>query len=80
MYWMNETTGEMARIVNNYFKDIALDEEDLNMLKKYIIQWIDRIPFEEKPTNYKVVIEGLSQEDLSFYIMNTLVPKGIDPF
>jgi len=48
LFWMNETTGEMKNIVLKFFEDIKLSPEELEILKKYIIQWIEGTIFQTR--------------------------------
>lgn len=39
-YWMNETSGELARVVRHYLADDDLSHDDLILMRAYLRQWI----------------------------------------
>ena len=49
LFWMNETSGKMKRIVLRFFEDLDLSPEELKILKMYIIQWIEGTIFQTRP-------------------------------
>jgi hypothetical protein len=41
LFWQNEISGEMKRIVLKYFsKEEKINEYELKILKEYIVQWV----------------------------------------
>jgi hypothetical protein len=42
-YWMNETSGYLARAMRGFiaFPALEMPAEDLGLIRDYIIQWID---------------------------------------
>jgi len=78
LYWQNEYTGRMKEIVMKYFNNTLLNPEELDILKAYIIQWVNGCP--AKPGNYTYIITHMNQSQLRKYVVEVLLPYGIDPF
>ena len=77
LYWKNETTGTMKIILNKFFTDTLLSSEELEILKRYTIQFIDAMLV--KPRHYQFKIANMNQSDLIHYF-HELTKMGIDPF
>lgn len=88
LFWMNEQTGQMKKIVMDFMNKLPLSENALARLKWYIIQWIEGNSYQVKvmggipaiPPNYKMNIEQANQNMLSEYVFGELLDYGIDPF
>ncbi len=77
LFHMNETSGEMTRIVKGFLDGNVLDLVDLNTLRFYVYRWVVAMP--RKPCFYKN-IPAMSQEELMSYYHDVLLELGIDPF
>lgn len=75
---MHEKTGKMKQIVLDFLNDKKLSQDDLNILKKYIIQWIQATSI-TSPPNYEARIKQFNEEQLHEFILE-LLDYGIDPF
>lgn len=96
LFWMNEASGRMKQIVQDFFNKKLLKPTDLRILKNYIIQWVDntvksiRHLVSEKefkdylkngvPPDYQKKIGELNQDQLMNYIVEELLKYGLDPF
>ena len=95
LFWMNETSGRMRKIIELFLNDKPMNSEDLGILKAYIIQYIDGTKESMKsffsaekyqeylkvgvPSDYKEKIKKMNQKELSEYLVNELLSYGIDP-
>jgi hypothetical protein len=78
LYWMHEQSGRMKEIIRKFLKPEPLNEWELEILRWYVKQWTEAMPF--KPKDYGLILI-LPEKDLRKYIANVLVEKhGIDPF
>ncbi len=78
VFWMNEASGQMKEIVMKFIRSEKLDEAQLETLKWYMIQWIEKAAF-HRPIGYRDIINVSTQEELSKYV-GVLLDYGIDPF
>ena len=78
LFWMNEQSGQMKEIVMNFLQDIELSKIQLEVLKNYIIQWIEKATI-TRPPDYHLIIMNSNQKELNDYI-GVLLDYGIDPF
>lgn len=95
-FWMDEISGKMKEIVMKFLEDKNLDSYELQILKDYLIQWIDKTIDNVKyllsgeqlrkymeegvPPNYKDKINNMNQYQIKNYIVKELLDYGIDPF
>ncbi len=96
LFWMNEVSGQMEMIVKKFFNKKKLNPSELNVLKGYIIQWVERTVNNMKylvsetefqhylktgvPKDYKKKIEELDQNKIMNYVTEELLNYGFDPF
>jgi hypothetical protein len=77
VYWQNEISGRMARIVYAYFRGGELPHNDLIVLRRYVIQWVDRM---EVPRFVRARVEcSYTTADLRA-ACRELLDYGVDPF
>lgn len=78
VYWMHETSGKMKQIVFKFMTGAPLYEEELEIMKWYIFQWVDALPV--KPQGFsRELIFGMTGEMLRDYVKGPLMDLGIDP-
>lgn len=96
LFWMNEVSGSMERIVKKFFNKEKLNPSELNILKGYMIQWVEKTVNNMKflvtetefqhyletgvPKDYKKKIQELNQKEIMDYIETDLLEYGFDPF
>ena len=80
-YWANEVTGRMKEIVLKFFQAQKLEDEEIKILKSYIMEWMNDSLI---PINKRVVLEDeLKSITDSIKLMefnHNLLDYGIDPF
>ena len=80
LYWMNEQTGRMREIVMKFFsKDKGVTEEELEVLKWYVEQWVDAMP--NQPPNWRERLAACTtKKALQEFNWMLVRDYGIDPF
>ncbi len=76
LFWMHEQSGMMKEIIMNFLQDKELTEDQMKVLRWYLIQWTEKF---NHPPNYKEKINSSNQKEISDYI-GVLLDYGIDPF
>lgn len=77
LFHMNEESGEMTRIIMKFLEGKQLDFLDLNILRAYIHQWVAAMPV--KPPTYQNILM-MDQAQIMTFLLDELLPRGIDPF
>lgn len=85
LYWQNETSGVLARIVRKFFNEQGeLTFEEIFELKKYIRMWINDKMFiltDEHRQGLNQELEKIrTKQELQNYIYNLNDNWNIDPF
>ena len=89
LYWKKEASGKMAQIVRRFFNKEVLTDKQLNLLKWYVIQWIEGTSNTVSalsgqnaivPPNYRERISNFDQSELYSFVSKELLLYGIDPF
>jgi len=93
LYWMHEQSGRMRRIVKDFLNGNPLSQEDFDILKQYVTQWIDGTYIQasrmkDPDDKYDNVMKGLAvklksisgQNELMEFISKECLEAGIDPF
>lgn len=78
LYWMHETSGKMQALIRKFLNGIQLSENELEIMRWYIFQWVDAMPIKPKDFS-KSLLDSMTQEHLNEYICKVLLPLGIDP-
>jgi len=80
LYWMNEQTGLLKEIVMKFFSvDQELTEQELEILKWYIGQFVDAMLF-RPPKWCEKLAACLTKKDLKRYNWWLVSEYAIDPF
>lgn len=49
LYWRDEVTGRLAAVIARYLREEPLSAADLQVMRVYLIQWIDAPVWDSNP-------------------------------
>jgi len=80
VYWKGEQSGRMKDIVLRFFSpDKPLTDEEIDILKWYIDQWVDAMPY--RPPQWREKLAACrTKKALRDYCRMLLTEYAIDPF
>jgi len=83
LFYLHEKSGSIKKIVMKFFKEIPLDENEFNILKWYVCQWIEKMePFFSNRDRFETTCTRMNKMGMEKFrkFVNSLVALGIDPF
>ncbi len=77
VFWQNESSGRMERIIKLFLEHRVLNLDELIKLRWYVHQWVKGFPI--IPDDFEDIL-SMDQDRLNAYIWDELAIAGIDPF
>lgn len=81
-FWMTEQTGRLAPVIDAYFNGEKLTPEDLDLLKQYLRQYIERVVM-AGDANRKLLLSRMEKLRTVHQVQrfaDELAEYGVEPF
>lgn len=81
-FWMEETTGKLAEAVEVYMRSEPLSDEQLELIKIYLRQYVQRAVMDETGDRRRLLerIEKLRRVGDLVRLADSLAEAGLEPF